>query len=92
MEGCAGNRKEAEQYLAQLNEMSSRCPVRPIHYCWVYSGLRELDTSMDYFEKAVAQADPFTLYADVFPTYFNLHQHPRFRQLRQALRLPGLHR
>jgi hypothetical protein len=47
---------------------------------------------MDYFEKAVAQADPFTLYADVFPTYFNLHQHPRFRQLWQALRLPGLHR
>lgn len=92
VEGRAGNRKEAEQYLARLNEMSHEYPVRPVHYCWVYSGLGELDKSMDYFEKAVAEADPFTLYADVFPTYFNLHQHPRFHQQRQALRLPDLQR
>jgi len=92
VEGCAGNRNEAERYLARLNEMSQTYPVRPIHHSWVYSGLGELDKSMDFFEMAVAEADPFTLYADVFPTYINLHRHPRFFQLRQALRLPVLQR
>jgi hypothetical protein len=48
----------------------------------------DLDASVDYFEKAVIEADPFTLYADCFPTYINLQQHPRFRKLRQVLRLP----
>jgi hypothetical protein len=70
--------------------MRKTCPVRSIHYSWVHSGLGNLDASLDYFEKAVAEADPFTLYADVFPTYFNLKKHPRFRQLRRALRLPEL--
>ena len=88
VEGCAGNREDAERYLVRLNEMRNHCPVRPIHYSWVYSGLCDLDASVDYFEKAIAETDPFTLYADCFPTYLNLHQHPRFRQVRQALKLP----
>jgi tetratricopeptide (TPR) repeat protein len=87
VEGCAGNRETAELYLQRL-KMSNECPVRPIHYSWVYSGMGDLDTSVDYFEKAIAEADPFTLYADCFPTYTNLQRHPRFRQSRQVLRLP----
>lgn len=92
VEGCAGNRADAERHLLRLNEMRERCPVRSIHYSWVYSGLRDLDTSVRYFEKAMVEADPFTLYADCFPTYLNLHPHPRFRQLRETLRLPELQR
>lgn len=90
VEGCAGNRNEAHLYLSRLDKMRNTCPVRSIHYSWVYSGLGNLDASLDYFEKAIAEADPFTLYADVFSTYRNLKKHPRFRQLRQALRLPEL--
>jgi adenylate cyclase len=88
VEGRAGNRGEAERYLGRLDEIRNKCPVRPVHYCWVYSGLGDIDISMDYFEKAVVEADPFTLYADVFPVYFNLHKHPRFVQSRRALGLP----
>jgi hypothetical protein len=38
-----------------------------------------------HFEEATAQADPFTLPADCFPTYLNLHQHPRSRRKRHFL-------
>ncbi len=88
IEGSAGSRDNAEQCLLRLNEMRGQSPVRPIHYSWVYSGMGDLEASVNYFEKAVTEADPFTLYADCFPTYINIHQHPRFRQLRRALRLP----
>lgn len=88
VEGCAGNRHVAERYLARLDEIRSKSPVRSIHYCWLFSGIGELDKAIGHFEDAIAEADPFTLYADVFFPYFNLRQHPRFRQIRQALRLP----
>jgi serine/threonine-protein kinase len=57
VEGCAGNRDGAERCLARLNEMRNTCPVRSIHYSWVHSGMRNLERSLDYFERAVAEVD-----------------------------------
>jgi tetratricopeptide (TPR) repeat protein len=57
VEGCAGNRDGAERCLARLNEMCNTCPVRSIHYSWVHSGMRNLERSLDYFERAVAEVD-----------------------------------
>lgn len=88
-EARAGDRAAALRYLERLDALANSQPVRPIHYAWIYAGLRENDPALTYFEKALSEADPFTLYADVFFLYSNLRSDERFQRVRAVLCLPA---
>jgi tetratricopeptide (TPR) repeat protein len=85
IEGRAGNDDMATRYLARLDEIKMTAPVRSIHYAWILTGIKQIDKALDCFERAMEEADPFTLYADVFFVYDNLRNHPRFYELRRKL-------
>jgi tetratricopeptide (TPR) repeat protein len=87
VEGRAGNENKARDYLSRLDAIRTTAPVRSIHYAWVLTGLQETDAALDYFGRAMAEADPFTLYADTFFVYDTLRKYPRFQNFRKQLNL-----
>jgi tetratricopeptide (TPR) repeat protein len=87
VEGRAGNHGAAKRCLARLHEIKTTAPVRSIHYSWILSEIGEVESALDYFERAIAEADPFTLYANVFFVYDSLRNSPRFRRVCEGLNL-----
>lgn len=87
VEGRAGNYDAAKRCLIRLDEIKATAPVRPLHYSWILSEIGEIESALDYFERAVAEADPLTLYADMFFIYDSLRNSPRFHKICKGLNL-----
>jgi len=81
VEGMAGNRDAARQYLERLQTMAG--PVRALYLAWAHGGLGELDQAMAYLDQAVDAADPLALYMDVFYPFAPMRKHPGFDSIRR---------
>jgi serine/threonine-protein kinase len=86
----AGKTTKAKKVLRQLGERARTEYVSPYHFAYVYTGLGEADTAMDWLERAVAirTGPAYSIKGSFLLT--SLHDHPRFRALLREMRLTSL--
>jgi len=89
VEARAGHREEARLLLDDLVTRAQRRYVSPALFGLVHLGLGELDTSVDWLERAVASRSPYAIWLEVKPVYAELRSHPRFAALIHRVGLRG---
>jgi len=82
----AGNRDEAVAEFTRLQ-------AAPHYFSWFHRaiallGLGETDHALDCLERACEEREFFVLWLSCWPTFRELHTHPRFRALLQMIGLP----
>jgi tetratricopeptide (TPR) repeat protein len=84
----SGRREEALREIGILKTRSESSYVSPMSFAAIYSGLGEDDEALRYLDRAVEVRDT-SLHLRLLSTEFdNLHNHPRFQELRQKIGLP----
>jgi len=83
----AGNATKAREILRQLEERARGAFVSPYHFAYVYTGLGEYDTAMDWLERAAAERTGPTYSIKGSFLLAPLHAHPRFRALLRKMKL-----
>ena len=83
----AGNATKAREILGQLEERARGGYVSPYHFAYVYTGLGDADTAMDWLERAVAErtGPAYSVKGSFLLT--RLHTHPRFQALLRQMKL-----
>jgi hypothetical protein len=61
--------------------------VSPYHFAYVYTGLGDTDTAMDWLERAVAERTGPAYSIKGSFLFGPLHGHPRFRALLRQMKL-----
>jgi serine/threonine protein kinase/tetratricopeptide (TPR) repeat protein len=84
----AGRGMEAASVLAELEERAQRGYVAPGVFGIICLGQGQLETAMDWCEKAVEARDPIALYLATEPRLGRLRSHPRYQALRCKMLLP----
>jgi TolB-like protein len=88
--GLAGRQAEAREALAELERRADSQAVSPATFAWVYIGLGDNQSALDWLEKAVAQHHPSVLWLRCSPPFDPLRSEPRYAEL--LARLPLLPR
>jgi TolB-like protein/Tfp pilus assembly protein PilF len=83
----AGKETQARSVLEQLNELSNRCYVSPLDMAIVYTGLREKESTFEWFEKAYLERSGALIYLKVEALYDSLRSEPRFKDLLRRMNL-----
>jgi serine/threonine protein kinase/Tfp pilus assembly protein PilF len=82
-----GDVARARRILADLHERSAREAVSPYHFAYVYAGLGDMETALDWLDKAFEQrSGPIYGIKGSF-LFRNLHGHPRFQALLERMNL-----
>ncbi len=82
-----GNSNEGRKLLEELHELAQKSYVSPSAFAWIYCSLGEIDTSLEWFEKAIDQRAGLILHGHVFPLYDPLRSHPRYKTLLRKMNL-----
>ena len=82
-----GDTEKARGILRELEERARAAYVSPYHFAYVYIGLGDYDTAMDWLERAVAERTGPTYSIKGSFLLAPLHAHPRFRALLQQMKL-----
>ena len=82
-----GDARKARDILSELEERAGHSYVSPYHFAYVYTGLGELDTAMDWLERAVAERTGPAYSIKGSFLFKPLHVHPRFRALLRQMKL-----
>ncbi|MBI3326610.1 MAG: tetratricopeptide repeat protein [Nitrospinae bacterium] len=77
----SGQRSQARQVLAELQERAQHAYVRPLASAWISIGLDEKDAAFAWLEKAYADRDPYLTLLNADPVYDPLRADPRFTAL-----------
>ena len=85
--GLAGRQAEAREALAELERRAASQAVSPASFAWVYIGLGDKQSALDWLEKALAQHHPSVLWLRCSPPFDPLRSEPRFEQLLARLNL-----
>ncbi|HZZ39969.1 MAG TPA: protein kinase [Acidobacteriaceae bacterium] len=85
--GITGNVKGARKILETLQACAAQDFVSPYHFAYVYSGLGEADTAMDWLERAFERRSGAIYGIKGSFLFRNLHNHPRFNSLLQRMNL-----
>lgn len=82
-----GNEVKAREILEELDERAKTAYVSPYHFAYVYTGLGEIDTAMDWLERAVSErtGPAYSIKGSFLLT--PLQAHPRFRALLRQMKL-----
>jgi eukaryotic-like serine/threonine-protein kinase len=83
----AGMRKEARATLARLEQESKSRYVSAYHVAAVHVALGDVETGLDWLERAYDEQSPWFGYLRVDPRFDPLHGHPRFERLLKRARL-----
>ncbi len=81
----SGNRKAAEEVLAEMEAISRRRHISPYHRALVNCALGNVDHTLELLEQAEASGDAKILWVGVDPELDPLHGHPRFNDLLRKL-------
>ena len=81
----AGNVKEAEDLLREMDDIEEQRYISPYHAALVYSALGKREESLDLLERAYDSRDAKLLWMAVDPQLEPLHGHPRFNNLLRKL-------
>ncbi|WP_446742412.1 protein kinase domain-containing protein [Silvibacterium acidisoli] len=87
--GLDGRIETARTMREQLIQFGTQRYISPMGPALISIGLGELDTAMDWMDKAYEARDAFLAYARIFPPYDPLRSTPRFRLLLEKLGLAG---
>jgi tetratricopeptide (TPR) repeat protein len=84
-----GRRDEAMAIVRELLELSTRRYVSPYGIASIHAVLGDLDTALDWLERAHAEHDQTLVWLKVHPRLDPLRGHPRYRALLRKMRLDG---
>jgi serine/threonine-protein kinase len=82
-----GNVERARKVLQQLHDRAIHEFVSPYHFAYVYAGLGEADTAIDWLERAFEQRSGAIYGIKGSFLFHNLRSHPRFKSLLQKMNL-----
>jgi len=82
-----GQKAEAYEQLARLDQKSKQTYVSAIYKAFIYAGLDEKDKAFEWFEKAYAERPTYLIYLNVEPSMDNLRSDPRYRDLLERVGL-----
>jgi TolB-like protein/Tfp pilus assembly protein PilF len=86
--GASGNRTQARRVLRELEQMSKRRYVPPVHRALPRLGLGENGAALDTLEEALEVRDVRMTFLAVEPRWDALRVHPIFQQLLKRVGLP----
>ena len=84
-----GRFSRAEKLLAELLLLARQRYIPSTTLALVYSGLNNLDEAFRWLERAFAERECSLVYLNVYPTYDNLRQDPRFHDLVHRIGFPS---
>jgi hypothetical protein len=84
----AGQRKEAQQLLSQLEAAGRRQYVSPYYLAIVHVGLGEKEQALSLLQKASTDRSNGLIFMAVEPELDPIRSDPRFIAVQQSLRLP----
>jgi len=82
-----GKTRQAREVLHQLEQLSRQKYVSPYHMAYVYTGLGEQDTAMDWLERAYAERAGGVYGIKGSFLFTGLRSHPRFTALLKQMNL-----
>ncbi len=82
----AGRRREAEGLLADLDARRQRDYVSPVALATLHIGLGQVESALDWAERAHEERRGWLAYLDVNPLLDPLRAHPRFEALAARMR------
>ena len=88
--GRSGNRKEAENLLAELEAKSKTQYVSPYYFAIVWVGLGKDDQAINWLEKAFADRSNGLVFLKMEPKLEELRPNPRFISLQKKLGFPPI--
>jgi non-specific serine/threonine protein kinase len=80
---ATGRQEDAREILRELQRIAAERYVPPSTFAGVYRALGEIDTSLDWMERAVDEGSNYAAYIAVEPGNGPLRTHPRFQALLQ---------
>lgn len=85
-----GDRKKAEEILAEMLEDRKRLPVSPVMLAWGFAALGDLDGAFDWLETAIEERDTLMAFFHVYSEMMvpDLARDPRFTAILDRLQLP----
>jgi serine/threonine-protein kinase len=83
----SGRVAEAQTLLTELHALARDHYVSPVPFAILHIGLGDLDTALDWAERAYAERRGWLAYLKVNPIFDPLRQHPRFAALVQRMKL-----
>ena len=83
----SGRAAEAEPLLAEMHALARDHYVSPVPFAILHIGLGNLDTALDWAERAYAERRGWLAYLKVNPIFDPLREHPRFAALVQRMKL-----
>ncbi|HET6795661.1 MAG TPA: protein kinase [Gemmatimonadales bacterium] len=82
-----GRTDDARKVLGRLEEMSTRRYVSPYHFAYIYEGLGEQDTAMDFLERAFEERAGGIFGIKGSFLFRSLRGHPRFQAMLRKMNL-----
>jgi len=85
-----GDRKKAEEILAEMLEDRKRLPVSPVNLAWGFAALGDLDGAFGWLETAIEERDALMAFFHVYCEMMvpALTRDPRFGAILDRLQLP----
>jgi serine/threonine-protein kinase len=85
-----GDRKKAEEILAEMLEDRKRLPVSPVNLAWGFAALGDLDGAFSWLETAIEERDTLMAFVHVYCEMMvpALTRDPRFTAILDRLHLP----
>jgi hypothetical protein len=87
--GRAGRTDEARRAIGELVRASDREPVQARVFAWSYAGVRDVEQTVAWLEKAYAEHSGEMVALKVNPAYDFLRDDPRFQRLLEGVGLGG---
>ncbi len=86
-----GDRKKAEEILAEMLEDRKRLPVSPVCIAWGCAALGDFDGTFDWLETAIEERDTLMAFVHIYGEMIvpALTRDPRFAALLDRLKLPA---
>jgi TolB-like protein len=78
---------EARGVLEEMHEVAGRSHVNATAFANIYTALREVDTAVDWLEKAIDQREPIVTLLKTMSLFDPIRSHPRYPALLQKMNL-----
>jgi len=82
---ASGNRRQAEEALAQLQQFSKQNYVSPLVFAAYYAAFRDRDRAFEWLERAYRERTPGLIGLEVSYVWDNLRTDPRFHSLERRV-------
>ena len=84
----SGQADEARQILAEYVEQSNHRYISPFAFCMIYIGLDEIETAMDWLDKAWEERSVQLMWLKTELVFDSVRSEPRFKRVLKLMGLP----